>query len=377
VISDAIYISELSRSRVTGDWVIYLTIRLPDVAGRFAGVLGISLHGEYFRRLYPELGLGDGDSIVLIRDDGRLLYRYPFDERHTQVALHDIPTYIDLRQGTLCQEISPYDGEVRVAGFKHGDNYPIFAVVSEPYDTALAPWRRNAIEYALLGLIGYAVIVALCVFSLRQLRQLDAVMRISLLDALTGLPNRRFFDQQMEGEWKRIARMRQPYSLLFIDIDHFKRFNDRYGHGAGDECLKRVAKAMEAELRRGGDVLVRFGGEEFVCMLPNTDASGAFRKASEFMQAVNRLDLPHQDAPETGRVTISIGIATATPSHEDNYFDPLRDADHALYQAMSQGETGSPRRNRRPPPDAAQAGQAVAIPPVRLIVRAQSPMISS
>jgi diguanylate cyclase (GGDEF)-like protein len=338
--SPAIYISPLSRSRISGDWAIFLTMRLEDAAGHFAGVLGISVRAAYFQHLYPTLGLEAGDSIVLLRDDGRLLYRYPFNERYTNVELWRDPFFQALakeREGSLPSHASPYDGTLRIAGFSHGDYYPIYAVVSKQEQTALRPWRRNAIEYALLGAVAYMVILAMCLFSLRQISQLEAAMRVSLLDALTGLPNRRYFDQRMNDEWKRVVRQRQPFSLLFIDIDHFKRYNDHYGHGQGDDCLRRVAHAMDAELMRGGDVLVRFGGEEFVCVLPNTDASGAMRKARAFMGAVARLDLPHADAPDTGRVTVSIGVATVYPGHEDKYQNLLRAADGALYEAKSAG----------------------------------------
>jgi diguanylate cyclase (GGDEF)-like protein len=156
-------------------------------------------------------------------------------------------------------------------------------------------------------------------------------------DGLTGLANRRTFDDALSKEFRRAARERTRLALIMIDVDRFKLFNDRYGHPAGDECLKRVSRAIEATLPRPGDLVARYGGEEFAALLPNTDESGAAIMADRIRRAILALAIGHEDSPSLV-VTISAGVASVEPSVYDSGPETLvRNADRALYCAKNNG----------------------------------------
>jgi diguanylate cyclase (GGDEF)-like protein len=159
---------------------------------------------------------------------------------------------------------------------------------------------------------------------------------LSLQDALTGVANRRCFDQRYVAEWNKAVRGKHPISLLLIDIDYFKRLNDTYGHPEGDRCLIAVAAVMQSVLVRSGDLLARYGGEEFVVLLPDTDSSGALRVATGLQKAVRSLSL-QRDGSASPHVTISIGVATAPDPHGSSSDALLRLSDGALYKAKQNG----------------------------------------
>ncbi len=161
--------------------------------------------------------------------------------------------------------------------------------------------------------------------------------QLSFQDELTGVANRRRFDHVLENEWRRAEREKQPFSLLMIDIDYFKKYNDTYGHQAGDACLTRVATAMQAQLKRPGDLLARYGGEEFSAILPNTDLKGADQIAESLHKAINDINIPHKSSEVCGRVTISIGASSGNADTCSGEKDLISIADKALYEAKSKG----------------------------------------
>lgn len=166
--------------------------------------------------------------------------------------------------------------------------------------------------------------------------QADLLRRLATADGLTGLPNRRQFDERMEAEWQRARRSGTRLALLMIDIDHFKAFNDSVGHLAGDDCLRAVAVAIDSAMRRPGDLAARLGGEEFGCILPETEAAGALGVAERVQQAIARLRIGHPASPH-GTVSASIGIAVATPADGGKPADLLKAADAQLYTAKRDG----------------------------------------
>ncbi|MFA5181375.1 MAG: diguanylate cyclase [Syntrophales bacterium] len=163
------------------------------------------------------------------------------------------------------------------------------------------------------------------------------LQRLSLLDGLTGIPNRRRFDEVLANEWKRAMRSKRPLSLVMIDIDHFKAFNDHYGHQAGDDCLKKAALAMSGILKRPTDILARYGGEEFAAILPMTASDGADAIAAAMRTSVLDLAIPHDHSSAASRVTISIGIATLVPRRGMTAAMLIYAADQALYEAKAGG----------------------------------------
>jgi diguanylate cyclase (GGDEF)-like protein len=166
----------------------------------------------------------------------------------------------------------------------------------------------------------------------------DLLERIALQDGLTEIPNRRYFDRKLVEEWNRQSRHQRPLALLMIDIDHFKLYNDHYGHGAGDDCLRRVAQALAKVPTRSADLVARYGGEEFVVLLPETEASGARKVAERMRAAIRALAIPHAHSPVADQVTLSIGASLHQAQQPATNAEVLKQAaDQALYQAKQAG----------------------------------------
>lgn len=165
----------------------------------------------------------------------------------------------------------------------------------------------------------------------------DRLARQSITDELTGIGNRRSFDQTLAIEWQRAARSGNPLSLLMVDIDHFKRYNDRYGHPAGDEALRRVAHALGTCVRRAGELVARYGGEEFVMLLPGADPSHARVTAEQCMERMKFEAIVHADSPPDQTLSCSIGVATVYPSADHSSDTLVNAADAAMYRAKSNG----------------------------------------
>lgn len=161
--------------------------------------------------------------------------------------------------------------------------------------------------------------------------------KLSNIDGLTQIHNRRYFDMTIQKEWKRAARNSTFLSLIMFDIDHFKYYNDTYGHQQGDECLKVVAKTAQSILHRPCDVTARYGGEEFAIILPETNEEGAMKVAESLRKAIQTLAIPHVNSKVIPVVTISVGVATLFPTPETNYLQIIMNADEALYKAKSDG----------------------------------------
>ena len=168
-------------------------------------------------------------------------------------------------------------------------------------------------------------------------RQADLLRQWVYIDGLTGVCNRRYFDERLQVEWDRAARSKGTLSVALVDVDLFKRFNDHYGHQAGDDCLRRVAATMKACIKRPADLIARYGGEEFVLLLPDTDASGALQLANQLRQRILDQKIEHAGSDVGPLLTISIGVCTMLPSRDSNAGNLLREADAQLYLAKSHG----------------------------------------
>ncbi|SDX43739.1 diguanylate cyclase (GGDEF) domain-containing protein [Allochromatium warmingii] len=201
---------------------------------------------------------------------------------------------------------------------EHGLNLGAADYITKPFSPAIVRARvRNQINLKL---------------------RTDRLEQVAMQDGLTQIPNRRYFDQKLTEEWTRLLRNGQSLSLLMIDIDHFKPYNDHYGHGAGDECLRRVAQALYQVPQRPTDLVARYGGEEFAVILPETDRLGTAHLAQRLLDAVRALALEHAYSEVAPQVTISVGMATHSP--DQPYYDAealKQGADQALYQAKARG----------------------------------------
>jgi diguanylate cyclase (GGDEF)-like protein len=172
----------------------------------------------------------------------------------------------------------------------------------------------------------------------KELEEKNAKLELlSSLDGLTGLFNRRYFDDNLLKEWKQAIRDSTPLSLLIVDIDYFKNYNDCYGHLEGDDCLRKVAQSLYEALLRPTDIVARYGGEEFTVILPNTGSEGAEKVAKRMMDSVARLDIVHKTSSVAETVTISIGVSSILPTRKIAVTSLLDRADKALYQAKEEG----------------------------------------
>lgn len=161
----------------------------------------------------------------------------------------------------------------------------------------------------------------------------EELEELSYLDSLTGVANRRMLDQVLEREWMEARRQQQSLSIIMFDIDYFKQYNDSFGHFKGDECLREVAQLLTSSATRARDFVARFGGEEFVLVLPQTDAAAAKTVAQRCFEKLKAADIHHPSSPVAQRITLSCGVATSMPTHTDSLDQFLEQADRALYRA--------------------------------------------
>lgn len=170
----------------------------------------------------------------------------------------------------------------------------------------------------------------------RELVQLE-LERLSRIDSLTGLANRRYFDELAGMEWRDARREGRPLALLMIDVDYFKTYNDYYGHPAGDDCLQKVAVVLKRQLKRPRDIVARYGGEEFICLLPATDSAQGREIAEDMRRSIAELDILHQGSLCSGRVTVSVGVVSCIPQRGETLEPLVNCADKALYRAKQAG----------------------------------------
>jgi diguanylate cyclase (GGDEF)-like protein len=286
---------------------------------------------------------------ILIVDDAmenvQVLYQALRDEHEVLFAL-DGPTAIDITRQQmpdliLLDAVMPgMDGYAVCAALRatpEVQDIPIIFVtaLSQPEDETRA-LEAGAVDF-ISKPFNVAVVRARVRTQLTIKRQADAMRELTLTDALTGVANRRHFNDTLELEWRRCARSGLPLSAIMIDIDHFKRYNDAYGHQAGDLCLQKVAAAMKRCAARPQDLLARYGGEEFILLLPQESLAGATAVARHILDQVDLLALPHAASPTSSVVSVSMGVATMQPGEPGDAGTLIRSADEQLYRAKQHG----------------------------------------
>lgn len=345
------------QSRSTGEWIIPVSKRIDDADGRFAGVLLATVRVDHIVKLLNGFEIGKNGAISLSLADGTILLRRPYAAKDLGQLFPNNPLMaaVDHARAGMVRITSPIDGVKRLVAFEHLPSNPLFVTVALSEEEILSQWRSAAqVQFAcmllVVSIIGFSSWYVLRSMKLRQAS--DRALRIAHEqivqanaqlaelaehDGLTGILNRRAFDHRLEAILAQARRYGQPVSLVLFDVDHFKSYNDNYGHPAGDDCLRRVAAALSMAMRRPGDVLARYGGEEFVAILPDTPADGAREVANAARLEVARLALRH-DASADGIVTVSAGIASANAASVD--LTPaalIGPADKALYRAKHAG----------------------------------------
>lgn len=355
--STRVLISKPVQSRSTGEWIIPVSKRIDDADGRFAGVLLATVRVGYILKLLNGFDIGEKGAISLSLANGTIVLRRPYAPEDLGRVLPNNPmrSAVNSERAGIIRITSPIDGVKRLVAFEHLPNNPLYIAVALSEKEILSQWRSAAqVQFAcmllVVSIIGISAWYVLRSMKLRQAS--DRALRIAheqLVqanaqladlaehDGLTGILNRRAFDQRFEDILAQSRRDHRPVSVLLFDVDHFKAYNDHYGHPAGDECLRRVAAALSKAVRRPGDVLARYGGEEFVAILPDTAAAGALEVANAAKEEVERLVLLHTASVE-GIVTVSIGVASANGAAVDWTTGALIDqADKALYRAKHDG----------------------------------------
>jgi diguanylate cyclase (GGDEF)-like protein len=338
-----LFISSPYTSRLRGGAPsIALSQRLSNPDGSFAGVAMLALNLEYFRNLFAGLSLGPHGAVSLIGKDGRMIMRQPFDANVIGRDISRADTFKRFRtaeQGSFSEK-SSIDGMRRLYYFRNLPTLPLIIMVAEGEDDIYAAWRRRAISIgSSMGVLAVGFIILSFVLAAQFRRRMRAESELQLLartDGLTGLHNRRTLGEILDQEWRRARRTRSLFSLLFVDIDRFKAFNDAYGHQAGDDALAAVARCIGDNIRRPADTAARYGGEEFVVVLPDTPAEGAACIAEKIRAAISDLSIEHAGS-EFGRVTASIGLASWQPERDDDVSALIRAADEALYDAKARG----------------------------------------
>jgi diguanylate cyclase (GGDEF)-like protein len=323
-----VFIGMPVRSKVDGSLNVTVSRRVNAADGRFAGIVVTSVSMDFFRKLFETVQDRSGASINLVMDDGTLLAGSPasFGSRELDV-LRALPT-------DATEYVSPDDGVRRVGSYNHLSRYPMVAMVAQDSAVVLREWRGQLLVD---GAITLCVLIFIAVLGYRVDRANRATQLNALRDGLTELANRRCFNETIEREFKRAARSRLPLSLIMVDIDLFKSFNDQYGHPAGDACLRTISAAAQGVLRRPSDLAARYGGEEIAIILPETDVAGAIQIVTDMMAAVRACAIPHEGSAH-GIVTISAGIASCNPARRDADFTQLVErADAALYAAKALG----------------------------------------
>jgi diguanylate cyclase (GGDEF)-like protein len=323
-----------------GAYAIVLSRRISDSDGGFLGVVAGSIRFSYFHELFERLSLGPDDTITVLKRDRTIIMRRPFD---LDVIGKNLGTRQDwkpdiLRAGGSFAGQGPVDATARLYVRSSGAG-PLFVVAGKPLSAVFELWQTEALR------IG-AVVLALVLFVLgstlvlareigRRAEAEHKLEEMATTDALTGLKNRRKFDQMIELEWRRATRLNTPIALLMIDADHFKAYNDTFGHQAGDQLLVGIAICISDSVRRAGDCAARYGGEEFAVLLPSTSAQEAF-KIAETIRAKVQGWSDHQASS-----TVSCGIASLVPTAGMDWPILVAAADKALYAAKAGGRNQS------------------------------------
>ena len=324
-------------------WRISFSRRISSETGEFVGVAVASMKLDYFDELFNSLDIGADSTLNIINNDGLLLAQKPYLQSDSiGKSFASRPNVVrilrDHSGNGSFNSISSIDHKQRLYTYSRVGNLPLTVIVALSSDEVFGAWWRTAILISgATGVlcVGLLWLTWLLARELRLRHQAERELaKLAATDALTGVANRRMLDQSLRHEWFRAQRSGKPLSVMMIDADHFKAFNDRHGHQAGDQGLRELAKVICANVRRPGDLVARYGGEEFSVILAETDSTGAQQIAEHIREAVERL--PKVEGAELP-MTVSIGIGTWTAGCEITLERLLFAADKALYQAKDAG----------------------------------------
>ncbi|MDH7797813.1 MULTISPECIES: sensor domain-containing diguanylate cyclase [unclassified Beijerinckia] len=366
---DALFVSKPLQLRLdNGEWSTVLSRRIIRPDGTFGGIVISSLNLSYFQAMFLNLDMGDQSTFSIIGTDRTIFSRQPFRLREigSKLGENELFKHYPAKQIGSFERVSMSDQVERIYTYARIPNLPLIVVVSSAKARILAGWHQKAMIMAsVLTMLMLALVAAGMLLSREFRLRRRAEMKMTALatrlaymatrDSLTALANRRSFDDTAAKEWKRAMRDQLPFTLLLIDIDNFKTYNDEYGHLRGDDALISVAACIRKNLKRPADFAARYGGEEFVILLPDTDQSGGHIIAEDIRRSIEIAHLAN-GAPKA--VTASIGITTVVPAHSLPFANAFAAADSALYCAKRLGRNRIEYRDCDLPADKIRASAA-------------------
>ena len=325
----------------SGEYLVSLSRRIDGPDGSFAGVVAGTMRLSYFFDLFRKVRTGADDSLTLMRSDGTVLMRTPFNINSIGADFSSSAIFQNFPKSPdgWYESVAVSDGLNRLFAYHQVGEQPLLVTNGLSIDAVYIGWRHDAWLIGSLILFLCSNNVALVVFLARELRRRSSAEQqlavLATTDALTGLRNRRGFDEAIGREWSRSERARDPIALLMIDVDLFKSYNDRHGHQLGDKVLTVIARCIAESVRRPGDVSARYGGEEFAVLLPGEPIEGALHVAEQIRASV--LSLRGEEAASEVVPTVSVGAASIVPDMGGHPSDLIRFADAALYDAKRKG----------------------------------------
>lgn len=345
---------------VLGAWTLNIGVPYLNANEEFAGVIIAVFEPEELKKLLSSVSYASDMVSSIIHGDGTLFLMSPFKEETLGINLNKEGTlyskYLNSKKTAVTLKgealIFKKDTLVSFNIVKSEDinlDKALYVAVSRDVDSVYASFKN---EFFIITSL-YVVLLIISIpglYFIQKRRYISKLIELeaedmlkqrlesfAYLDSLTEIPNRRYFDQVFDQEWRYCLRNQKELSIVLVDIDFFKMYNDTYGHQAGDVTLKEVAQALHKSLNRSHDLAARYGGEEFICVLPDTDISGAQIKAESLRFDVENLNIPHENSKTSNVVTISLGIATIIPRDDMNPSDLLKMADEALYISKKDG----------------------------------------
>lgn len=341
-----LFISQPMHLAGQAGWVMAFSYRITAPDGRFAGVSVGFLDLGYLAAAYARLPLGPGGAITLFKTDGTLLVREPANARSIGKSFLGQAAFEPLARGVngVFEGMSSVDGQGRLFAFQRVGTLPLTQAVGASTASIYAEWNERAMTLGLTLAALCGLTLASLVLLKRELGQRvkaeKALSKLASTDDLTGLLNRRRFFELADGHVAKAADTGAGLSVLMIDADHFKSYNDRYGHLAGDVVLTVLGRCIAGELRAASDLAARYGGEEFIVLLPGTGGSRAFVIAEAIRTAIAGLAMPHE-LSVAGVVTVSVGLASVDPGRSYDLRALVETADAELYRAKSAGRNRS------------------------------------
>jgi diguanylate cyclase (GGDEF)-like protein len=342
-----LYIDTAIVSRLPGTPILFSVSKpVYDSHGKLIAVVAVGMETNQLTSFYSLFGFAVAPTISVYKGNGGLVARNPGMAEHvgkSNAKSMMFTTLLPRAPAGTFDSLSPIDGKRRLAAYRSLPDLDlvIFSGIERP--VAFAAWRTRALRSATIMTVTLALILGVLLVAYRAIAAQSQLLEenrhlddLATSDSLTGIGNRRMFERTLKRDWSKHSRSGAPLSVVLIDVDFFKPFNDHYGHQAGDACLHQVAQALASSLQREGDLVARYGGEEFVAVL-DCDREGALLMAERMRRRVEALEIPHVRSRANPFVTASFGVASTENTRLHDADELLVLADKALYAAKAGG----------------------------------------